>query len=137
MAGLDKFDAEELAAVFDEIFDMFSTDDVNAQIVHRFEGDRNQYDESDTKWVAPQDIQLIEIGDPHKQDMTTVGDLGTSKTWFVVKPEIAKLIDTGTKISYSPHPSIPRRNYIVRIWEIKNLRGTLIIGYGMMERIVT
>lgn len=137
MAGLDKFDAEELAQVFDEIFDMFSTDDVNAQIIERHQGDRNEYDESNTQWETPTDIHLIEIGDPLKQDFTTAGDLGTSRTWFVVKPEIAKLITTGTKIAYSPHPDIPKRNYIVRVMEIKNLRGSLIIGYGMMERIAT
>ena len=133
----EKFDIEEIIAVFDEVFDFFSTDEPNATLIARMMGDRNEYDESNTKWEEPEEIFLIEIGDPEKQDFTTAGNLTTSKTWFVAKPATAVKIRPGSKISYSPHPAIPRINYIVRIWEIKNLRGGLIIGYGMMERTAT
>ena len=129
MAGVDKFDGEELAAVFAEVFEMFATDEPNAVLVTTELGARNKYDESDVRWESLKNIHIINIGNPEKQAPSTAGDLGTSKTWILANTETAPLIDTGSEIIYKG------KRYIIRQWETKEVRGVDLIGYGFMERV--
>lgn len=126
MAG-DKFDGAEIADIFAEIFEQFSTDEPNARIVTTTDPVRNMYDESDSRSESFEDIFIINIGSPLKQKPETAGDLGSTKTVFLTNTETAHKITTGTEIEYR------NQRYIVRQWETKEIRGVDLIGYGVCE----
>lgn len=129
MAGVDKFDADELAEVFEEIFEMFSTDEPNAVLVTPQLGERNIYDESDSRWDALKNVSIIIIGNPHKQSFTSAGDEGNSRTWFLTAAADVEKFENGMTVIYR------KKKYIIRQFEIKEIRGVDLIGYGMMDRV--
>lgn len=127
MAGVDKFDGEELADIFGEIFSMFSSDEPNAKIVTTTDPVRNMYDESDSRSESFEDIFIVNIGNPLKQKTDTAGDQGSTKTTFLTDTVAAHKVTTGTEIEYR------NQRYVVRQWETKEIRGVDLIGYGVME----
>lgn len=130
MAGVDKFNGEELAAIFQEVVDTFTTDTPNALLLTRQASGRNMYDESAGGIVdEPNDLFIIVIGNPDKEVFTTAGAQVTSRTWFICDAATANKLDIGHKIQYRG------KKFIVRVWEIKEIRGVDLIGYGMMERV--
>jgi hypothetical protein len=124
----DKFDGTELAAIFQEVVDTFTTDTPNALLLTRQQGGRNMYDESVNGIIdAPNDLFIIIIGNPDKEMYTTGGMQPTSRTWFITDPATANVLDVGKKVQYRG------KRFIIRTWEIKEIRGVDLIGYGMME----
>jgi hypothetical protein len=130
VASVDKFNGEELAAIFQEVVDTFTTDLPNALLLTRQEGGRNLYDEPTSGIIdSPNDLHIIVIGNPDKEIFTTAGAHATSRTWFITDAATANMIDIGDKVQYR------NKIFIVRVWEVKEIRGVDLIGYGMMERV--